>query len=643
MLRLRRPSIVLCTVLPAMGACQDRPLPTDPSLTPSFSQLPALPVVNSLADPGDGVCDDSECTLREAVAFAGPGATIIFMPGLTAGGPATIGLTAGQLGISKNLTIQGPGADLLTVTRNSETRFRIFETLGSTVTIAGLAITNGSSHFGGGINNSGNLTLSDCVVSENVGSNGVSGEGGGGINSSGSLTIQRCTVTNNNGNIGAVYHAGGTATILNSTIAFNGGLTAGIGTAAGAVLLIDQSTIAENHGRFGGGLWASGPTSISNSLFAGNTVFEPGPVDNCRFAVAPTDGGYNLDDGETCGLTGTGSLQNADPQLSAAGLVNNGGPTATIALDPTSPAIDAIPLGANGCGTPQLTDQRGFARPAGAGCDIGAYESGAVLDRTPPQILSSVNGSLGQNDWYTSDVSVSWMVIDKQSPATGCAPRSVTTDTPGQIVTCTATSAGGSTTASVTIKRDATPPSLSPSVSPNPVLLNGSATATPNASDDESGLASSSCDPVVTATPGSLNTKCTATDNAGNQNVVSAGYTVAYGFTGFAQPVSGGGVLNEARAGRGIPLKWRLIDANGDPVTTLTAVSLSVTSLACGEGVTIDLAGELAQGKSGLQNLGDGNYQYNWSTPASYANSCKTLHLDLGDGNPQTALFKFTR
>jgi hypothetical protein len=95
------------------------------------------------------------------------------------------------------------------------------------------------------------------------------------------------------------------------------------------------------------------------------------------------DGGYNISDDSSCGFAKTGSANNGDgidPLLSPTGLANNGGPTATIALLPGSPAIDAIPLGY--CKdqisppNPIITDQRGFPRPdAGeSACDIGAFE-----------------------------------------------------------------------------------------------------------------------------------------------------------------------------------------------------------------------------------------------------------------------------
>ena len=98
------------------------------------------------------------------------------------------------------------------------------------------------------------------------------------------------------------------------------------------------------------------------------------------------------------------------------------------------------------------------------------------------------------------------------------------------------------------------------------------------------------------------------------------------------------------KAGQNIPLKWRLLDAAGGPVTNLTTASVTAANLACGAGTTA--AGALAAaagGGSALQNLGDGYYQYNWATPKSYANSCKTMQLNLGEGASHDALFRFTK
>jgi mannan endo-1,4-beta-mannosidase len=113
-------------------------------------------------------------------------------------------------------------------------------------------------------------------------------------------------------------------------------------------------------------------------------------------------------------------------------------------------------------------------------------------------------------------------------------------------------------------------------------------------------------------------------------------------FIGFAQPVDNGSVLNLAKAGRAIPLKWQVLDAQNNPVTTLTKAAVSVATLNCNSTAS-DSVEEYAAGNSGLQNLGEGNYQFNWQAPTSYAGSCKTMKLDIGDGVVHQALFKFTK
>jgi len=128
-------------------------------------------------------------------------------------------------------------------------------------------------------------------------------------------------------------------------------------------------------------------------------------------------------------------------------------------------------------------------------------------------------------------------------------------------------------------------------------------------------------------------------------NIPPGGALVVSGhFDGFSQPVDMGGVFNQGKAGSAVPLKWRLTNANGSPITNLTSASIYVSSLDCGLAVSIDNLEEVAAGGSGLQNLGNGYYQINWKTPTSYARSCKTLRLDPGKGIPTpTPLFKFVK
>src|SRR5262249_5202903 len=113
---------------------------------------------------------------------------------------------------------------------------------------------------------------------------------------------------------------------------------------------------------------------------------------------------------------------------------------------------------------------------------------------------------------------------------------------------------------------------------------------------------------------------------------------------GFVDPVKNGGVMNAVNAGQVIALQWRLTDATRAPVTSLAAPRLTVRDLGCTLGSTKDQPSQPAVGGSGLQNLGSGNYQYNWKPSALYTKSCKTLQLDLGEGSgPRTANFAFTK
>lgn len=78
-------------------------------------------------------------------------------------------------------------------------------------------------------------------------------------------------------------------------------------------------------------------------------------------------------------------------------------------------------------------------------------------DSTPPVITPVIAGTAGTDGWYRSNVSVSWQVTDAESSVTsttGCGTNSVTSDTNGKVFNCSATSAGGTSQRSITIKRD---------------------------------------------------------------------------------------------------------------------------------------------------------------------------------------------
>ena len=132
----------------------------------------------------------------------------------------------------------------------------------------------------------------------------------------------------------------------------------------------------------------------------------------------------------------------------------------------------------------------------------------------------------------------------------------------------------------------------------------------------------------------------------GVQITIASGQTrsvTALDFRGFSSPVDNPNVLNVVNAGQAVPFKWRLVRPDGSPHTTLTTASVTVSSQACTTGSIPDPLEEVAPGASGLQNLGNGYYQLNWKSPKTYANSCKAIHLDLGEGVTRDAYFKFPK
>jgi len=246
-----------------------------------------------------------------------------------------------------------------------------------TMTVTGSTISGNTASFGGGFDNNGSMTIDDSTISGNT----TTFERGGGIaNDRGSLTVRNSTISGN------------------TSVRYGGGIVNGIFSVAGAVLDVESSTISGNGAPFGGGVvtdpTTSTTTTLRNTIVAGQTSGA-----NCAgiFNGTVVDGGYNLEDGTSCGFNvANHSLPNTNPSLDPAGLKDNGGATNTIALMPGSAALDAIPPGANGCGTTITRDQRGVTRPEGAGCDIGAFELlvpnlTVTIDIRPGSLQNPVN------------------------------------------------------------------------------------------------------------------------------------------------------------------------------------------------------------------------------------------------------------
>jgi hypothetical protein len=167
--------------------------------------------------------------------------------------------------------------------------------------------------------------------------------------------------------------------------------------------------------------------------------------------------------------------------------------------------------------------------------------AGSVFaDPTAPVIAPQVTGTLGNNGWYVSDVMVSWTVTDPDSAVTstfGCGTTLVTIDTTGNTYTCSATSGGGTSSASVTVKRDTTPPVIDFVGDQPTYTVDETIAIFCNTFDAISGVASTTCMPLAgLATDFPLETpithSATATDNAGNTITGMTTFTVEVDYAG---------------------------------------------------------------------------------------------------------------
>jgi hypothetical protein len=236
--------------------------------------VPSTFAVLNLADGGEG-------SLRQAVldANAYPGADVIdFAPAARDG---TIALTGGQLSITDDLTIDGPGADRLAVSGNDTSRvFRIGS--GVTVDIDDLTITHGQADNGGGIwNAGGNLSLTQVIVSENqaLGARGSLAQGGGVFNQGGALSVDHCTFSGNVA-IGGVR--------LGAPVTQGRG--GGIDSDQVATTTVSHSTFSDNQA-----IGGAGATGLVGSQGAGGGLFN-GPrsalfISHCTFTDNQAIGG----------------------------------------------------------------------------------------------------------------------------------------------------------------------------------------------------------------------------------------------------------------------------------------------------------------------------------------------------------------
>jgi len=408
----------------------------------------------------------SQLTIATNVTISGPGASSLAISG-------TFGVYPSATATISGLTIKNgkiTNAGVLTVSDTTFSSSSLGNGSNATLTVNNSTFSGNSATYGGGI---GNGDFSTATVSNST----FSGISGSAIGNNGFMTVSNSTFSGNSATYGgAIYNIdeGAAVTVSNSTFSGNSATYGGaIYNDNTAFVYVSNSTFSGNSATYGGGidnngLFLEGPQTyarVVNSTFSGNSatygggIYNPGlnpstlTLKGTLLANEPTGGncyldggdatsdGYNLSDDNTCSfLTGSGDQNDvATAGLSPSGLQNNGGPTQTIALLSTSPAVNAIPVNPiNECtdayGNLVTTDQRDVPRPQGPGCDIGAYElvqgqpyglvspttvnfGSVLIGQTSPQKLISLK-NIGTVELTVSDISISG---DFALPVNRCA------------------------------------------------------------------------------------------------------------------------------------------------------------------------------------------------------------------------------
>ncbi len=264
------------------------------------------------------------------------------------------------------------------------------------LTMVNSNVSENTADWGGGIYNRGVPTLTNSTVSGNS-----AGFDGGGLLNFETLMLADTTVADNiaGQSGGGIANEAGTLDVSNSTLSGNAAVSAGGGVfnPTGASADLANTTISANTADSeGGGIYTGGELLLVSSTIAGNVaptgsaIFDPGTPDAELRSIMSTlivgdcggspfvSGGYNIEGpGNTCGFD-MGTDLPAEDQLDLGPLEDNGGSTETHSLLTNSAAIDRIPEidCVDGAGEPLSADQRGESRPAGASsmCDVGAFE-----------------------------------------------------------------------------------------------------------------------------------------------------------------------------------------------------------------------------------------------------------------------------
>ena len=249
---------------PETGTCDYPPVQDGTPCTDGFCLDGVCEVLCDVAN----VCQCSEFGIRAAI-NAGGNDPYTF----DCDRPTTV-MTNATIEINNDVILDGEGNLIV----DGNATHRVFSVAsGIAAELRGMTVARGAAQDGGGIANSGTLTLTNSTVSGNS-----SGYNGGGIENYGVLTLINSTVSGNNAGFlgGGIDNWDGVLTLTNSTVSGNSALEFGGGILSLGELTLSNSTVSRpSSGYTRGGIQNGfGLLTLTNSTVSKQCSIERSPA-----------------------------------------------------------------------------------------------------------------------------------------------------------------------------------------------------------------------------------------------------------------------------------------------------------------------------------------------------------------------------
>ena len=287
-----------------------------------------------------------------------------------------------------------------------------------------------------------------------------------------------------------------------------------------------------------------------------------------------------------------------------------------------------------------------------AGNSASATVGDINIDKTAPTLIKGLSGTVGNNGWWKSDVTVT--LTGGDTGGSGIAsveynlngdgwtaytvPFTISAERTNTLEHKITDKAGNSyTLTSQTIKIDKTPPTITTIPDFNEYVLGQSVIPSWSATDSLSGVASVT-GTIDTSTVGTKTLIVTAIDNAGNTATATRTYYVRYIFSGFQQPIP----ESQYNLGRTVPVKFQLKDSQGNFVTTANAqiyVAQKV-NLVWGDDIP-GISNDIATGNTFSYDSTTNQYKFNLKTNTLSIGELR-IKAVLDDGTSWTTMISLT-